>query len=77
MESILNILTQVRPEYKFNGVDDLFARGMLDSFDLVRLVSLLEERFKLSIGGEDITPENFRNAEAIANLMAKYGATLE
>jgi len=77
MENIVNILKQVRPEYEFSGVDDLFAGGMLDSFDLVRLVSLLEERFKLSIGGEDITPENFRNVEAIANLMSKYGATLE
>lgn len=76
MESVVEILKQVRPEYEFDGVDDVFARGMLDSFDLVTLISLLEARFKFSIGGEDITPENFRNVEAIVRLISKYGVTL-
>jgi acyl carrier protein len=74
MEQIVKVLKNIRPEYDFTGVDDFFARGMLDSFDLTVLVSTLEERFGISIDGADIVPENFCNTEAIASLLKKYGA---
>ena len=61
MEMVTEILKKVRPEFEFAGVDDFFARGMLDSFDLVTLVSSLEEHYKITIDGAEIVPENFRN----------------
>jgi len=76
METIFVILKNIRPEFDFAGVDDFFARGMLDSFDLTLLVSSLEERFGISIDGADIVPENFRSAEAIGSLIKKYGAAV-
>jgi acyl carrier protein len=74
METIFAILKSIRPDVDFTGVDDFFARGMLDSFDLTQLVSTLEERFGISIDGADIVPENFRSADAIGSLLKKYGA---
>lgn len=74
MENVLAILKGIRPEFEFAGVDDFFARGMLDSFDLTMLVSALEERFAISVDGADLVPENFRNVTAIQGLLAKYGA---
>lgn len=74
MEKIVAILRDIRPEYNFAGVDDFFARGMLDSFDLTVLVSTLEERFAISVDGADIVPENFRSIEAITSLLKKYSA---
>ncbi len=75
MQDITTILKNIRPEFEFAGVDDFFARGMLDSFDLTVLVSSLEETFSISVDGADIVPENFRSTEAIASLLKKYGAT--
>jgi acyl carrier protein len=75
MDNIVAILKNIRPEFDYAGVDDFFARGMLDSFDLTVLVSSLEERFGISVDGVDIVPENFRSTEAIASLLKKYGAT--
>ena len=72
MESVIAILKQIRPEFEFSGVDDFFASGMLDSFDLTTLISALEERYGIVLDGEDIVPENFCNVEAIVRLMAKY-----
>lgn len=72
-EEIIKILSSIRPEYDFNGVEDFFEEGMLDSFDLVTLVSELDKSFDIHIDGLDIIPENFMNVEAIANLLRKNG----
>jgi acyl carrier protein len=72
MEKVIGILKKVRPEFEFAGVNDFFARGMLDSFDLTSLVSELEASYGIAIDGGDIIPENFRNLEAILGLVAKY-----
>ncbi len=72
-EKILKILKEIRPEFDFDGVDDFFEEGMLDSFDLVTLVAELDQSFGTHIDGMDIIPENFQNVEAIANLLKKNG----
>ena len=74
-EKIIKILTELRPEFDFTqeGVD-FIEEGMLDSFDLVTLVSELDSTFGISIDGVDILPENFCTVEAIANLLVKNGA---
>jgi acyl carrier protein len=77
MENVIAILKTIRPECEFGAVDDFFAHGMLDSFDLTMLVSAVEERFGISIDGGDIVPENFRSIEAILSLLARYGAASE
>lgn len=69
-EQIVEILKEIRPEFEFEGVEDFFEEGMLDSFDLVTLVATLDERFGIKIDGAAILPENFANVDAIAALVA-------
>lgn len=74
-DQIINILTDLRPEFDFtqegiNFIDE----GMIDSFDMVALVSDLESQFGVTIDGIDIVPENFESVEAIINLLKKNGA---
>ena len=70
-EQIVEILKEIRPEFEFEGVENFFEEGMLDSFDLMTLVSTLESRFGIKIDGTDILPENFANVEAIAALLER------
>ena len=74
-DQIVKILTELRPEFDFTqeGVN-FIEEGMLDSFDLVTLVSELDSTFGISIDGVDILPENFSSVEAIAALLVKNGA---
>jgi len=74
-EQIIKILTELRPEFDFNqeGVD-FIEEGMLDSFDMVNLVSELDATYGISIDGVDILPENFATVAAIENLLKKNGA---
>jgi acyl carrier protein len=70
---IIKILMDIRPEYDFNlPIDNFVEAGMLDSFDLVTLVTALDEEFEISIDGTDILPENFSNIESLLNLLSKY-----
>jgi len=73
-EQIVKILTELRPEFDFNQDVDFIEEGMLDSFDVVNLVSELDALFGISIDGVDILPENFASVEAIENLLKKNGA---
>lgn len=70
-DKILNILGGLRPEYDFTGSEDFIEDGMLDSFDVVSLVSELEDVFSITIDGEDIVPENFSSVEAIKALVER------
>lgn len=72
---IVDILKKIRPEFEFVGVDDFFARGMLDSFDLTALIAALEEKYGVVVDAGDILPDNFQSVEAISKLLLKYGVT--
>ncbi len=73
MRTLEEILKEIRPEFDFTTSDDFIADGMLDSFDMVTLVSELDKTHSISIDGVDILPENFRNLAAIRTLLERYG----
>ena len=73
-EKILKILQDCRPEFDFSQEGlNFIEEGMLDSFDVVNLVSDLDSTFGISIDGMDILPENFSTLESIMNLLKKNG----
>jgi len=71
-EKIAKILNEVRPEFDFSEGHDFIENGMLDSFDVITLVTSLDEEFGISIEGTDILPENFCTIDAIMQLLSKY-----
>jgi acyl carrier protein len=75
LSKVLTVLSQIRPEFDFTQSADFFEDGLLDSFDLVTLVSELDKTYGISIDGMDIVPDNFNNVAAIENLLARNGVT--
>lgn len=73
MKTVVEVLKGIRPEFDFTTSEDFFAEGMLDSFDVITLVSELDENFGISINGTDILPENVKSVAAITSLLKKYG----
>ncbi len=76
MEKIREILIDTRPEYDFLEDVDFIEEGMLDSFDVITLVTELEENFNIQIDGSNIVPENFCSIKAIKELIIKSGGTI-
>ena len=77
MRKIIDILKEVRPEFDFTASEDYIEDGMLDSFDIVSLVSMMDKEYGISIKGREIVPENFASLAKIQALARKYGATDE
>ncbi len=70
-EAILEMLDELRPEFDFTDSDDFVMDGLLDSFDIISLISMIEENYDVKIDGLDIVPENFSSVEAIEALIGK------
>lgn len=72
-EKILEILSTIRPESDFNEEVDFIEAGLLDSYDIVTLVTNMEITFNFRIEGTDVVPENFSSVDSIVALLGKYG----
>ena len=76
MEKIYDILTDLRPEFDFKSSSDFIEDGYLDSFDVVSLVTELEDAYDCIIDALDILPENFNTIENIINIVKKSGGKI-
>ena len=71
MEKLIKILEEIRPEFDFKNEGNFVDSGMLDSFDIITLVSDIEEQFSVTISGIDVVPENFNNLSDILRLIER------
>lgn len=69
MEKIINILTEIRPDIDFDQEKQLVDGGLLDSFDIVSIISELNDAFDINIRVHDLKPTNFNSIEAIQELV--------
>lgn len=71
MEDVLKVLEEVKPGEDFKNCKTLVTDGILTSFDIVMLVSLLNEKFGVNISVMDLVPENFESVESIYDMIKK------
>ena len=71
MEKLLEILASIHPEVDFETAEDLIDDGILDSLDIVTLVTEIHAEFDVTIPAEEIVPENFNSAKALMELIEK------
>ena len=69
MEKLLELLKGVRPDVDFENETALIDDGILDSFDVVSIISEIDDAFGVQIRITELDPENFNSAEAIWNLV--------
>lgn len=69
MEELLRIMSEVRPDLDFEVEDQLIDDDLLDSFDIIAIVSDVNEEFGIEINVNDLLPENFNSAKALYELI--------
>lgn len=69
MEKLLEILKGIRPDVDFENETALIDDGILDSFDVVSIISELDDAFDVQIRITELDPDNFNSAKAIWNLV--------
>ncbi len=71
MEDLLEILRDLHPDVDFENEKHLIDDGILDSMDIVSLISEISESFDVTITAKYIVPENFNSAEALYELIER------
>ena len=71
MEELLRIMSEVRPDIDFENETHLIDNEMLDSMDIVAIVTDVNDEFDISINVNDLLPENFNSAKALYELITK------
>lgn len=69
MEDLIEILTDLHPEVDFETAEGLIDDGILDSFDIVTIVTEVNDAYDVSIGADELIPENFNSAKALYRLI--------
>ncbi len=54
--------------------DDLIKQGVVDSMGVLQVVNFIEQTYGTRVADEEISVENFRSINAIANLIAQKAA---
>lgn len=68
-EKLLAVLKELRADVDFENETALVTDGILDSFDIVSLVAELNSEFDITIGVDDLEPENFDTVDAMLELI--------
>ena len=71
MEELLRIMSEVRPDIDFETEDKRIDNEMLDSIDIVAIVTYVNDEFDIEINVNDLLPENFNSAKALYELIQK------
>lgn len=71
MQEILNILKSIRPDVDFENQTNLATGGIIDSLDIVNLISKIDDDLGVQIPFTELLPENLDSIEAIAQLVER------
>ncbi len=70
-QTLLEILTDLHPDIDFETEKQLIEGNILDSFDIVTLVTEIGDSFDVEITAGELIPENFNSLEAMVELITK------
>ena len=68
-EKLLNILAEVCPEVDFVNETALIDDGLLESLDIVMIVTEIMQEFGVELTVDDLLPENFNSVDALLALI--------
>lgn len=71
MEQLLDLLKDIRDDVDFENCTDLIDGKVLTSFDIIQIISVIDEEFDVSIPATQIIPANFNSVQAIWDLIQK------
>ncbi len=71
MEQLIEILKSLHPEIDYETCDTLIDDNIIDSFDIVTLISEINDEFDVAIPADEIVPENFNSAQALWQLVER------
>ena len=72
MDTVQEILEEIHPGIDYANETALIDDGLLDSFNVIAIVTELNTRFGIRISISDLEPENFNSMKAIHALVERH-----
>ena len=67
-EKILEMLKDVRPDVDFETETGLISGEVLESLDLLTVITMLQDELEIEIDGQEISVENFDSLDAMVRM---------
>ena len=71
MEELLDILQDIRDDVDYETEDELVTGKILNSFEILQIVSEINDAFDIEIPASEVVPENFNSVSAMEALIRK------
>ncbi|MBQ1894238.1 MAG: acyl carrier protein [Clostridiales bacterium] len=71
MEELMDILTELHPDVDYDTCTTLVDDRIIDSFDIISIISEVAARLDVQIPAEEIIPENFNSAKSLWELIER------
>ncbi len=68
MKEFIEQLKKIKKGVDFETETDLFDDGLLDSFDVLSIIGMLDKVYDVTVPPSQIIPENFNSAQAMWNM---------
>lgn len=68
-ERLARILEEILGDDALLEKDDLIDSGVLDSLDVVALITEISDEFDIVVTAGDVIPENFNSLDAMASMI--------
>ncbi len=68
-EGLLEILEEMHPDTDMASCKGLVQDKILDSFDIITLITRIREAFDVVVPADRIVPENFNSLDALTKLV--------
>ena len=69
MDELIRIMSEVKPDVDFETATTLIDDDLIDSLDIIAIVSEVNDTFDVEINVDDLLPENFNSAAALWDLV--------
>ncbi|MCR5627071.1 MAG: acyl carrier protein [Lachnospiraceae bacterium] len=71
MDTMLALLKDIKEDVDFENCTDLVDGHVIDSFDILQIISALNDEYDISIPASEIVPKNFNSAEALLAMVER------
>ena len=69
MERIIELLKEIKEDIDYENEKHLIDDELLDSFDILQIISALDDEFGVAIPAAKIVPQNFNSVEELWSMV--------
>ena len=69
IDTITDFLSELKEQDRIDPDVNLLRDSIIDSFELIKMIGFLENKFDIEFSADDLVPDNFTSIRTIADLV--------